>query len=139
MKIIALICLMFLYSINGLTKECYQAISFNEYGAREELQTNLVEVCPSTKSINIKVTYPVERKRTIKKQHFDKVQKFIVSALDKSEFKNFQTNCDDIAIITLNYNINGGESKKVCLPKNSVHFYEIKNLIKSLTYSKAYD
>ena len=137
MKLIILICLIF--TVNSFAQDCYPAISFSEYGHRGEQQKNLVEVCPSNKSVNIKVTYPVERKRTIKKQHFDKVFKFIQRSIKKSEFKNFKNQCDDFTKITLNYNINGIKSEKVCLPKNSVHFYEIKNLLKSLTYSKAYD
>lgn len=54
-----------------------------------------------------------------------------------------QSTCERFSMIEVQYNIEdnneGSQPNKLCLPKNSMHFYEIKKLPQTLTYSDSFD
>lgn len=129
---------LLLFMSKSFANDCYEAINYSEPRARGGFKQTQIKVCPKSQRVLVSVTFPIEKKRQITNKHFKRVKSYIKRAFEKPDLKKYQGSCEDSSKIEVSYQISD-KKEKVCLPKNSVYFYEIKNLVKSLTYSKSYD
>ena len=140
--------LIIFFSIsNSYADDCHISLTYKVDGYKGEIQKFEVKLCPTKQVAIINVNYPIDKQRMIRKKHYHIVTKYLKRALIKDDLKKYimtnQLTCAQPRMIEVQYNIENNtdqsQPNKLCLPKNSMHFYEIKKLLQTLTYSDSFD